>query len=178
MDILVFDDNAIHRRAAQAILKGHNLTVVGTYDEAQQAIRTTKFDVVMTDLLVPVPDNLCHTTKAKAFAGQEMPLGTTIALLALAFGTKMVAVVTDSDHHSHPASAALDAFARYGFPVGDAKVLCLNAEACRYLDAETYEDAGDRREGVVWAKAWDRALDKLLEPVEQREPKPPSNSGF
>jgi len=42
--------------------------------------------------------------------GQEMPLGATIALLAICAGVKNVAVVTDKNHHYHPASAALDHF--------------------------------------------------------------------
>lgn len=35
MKVLVFDDSPVHRAAAQAQLKDHDLTVVGTYDEAQ-----------------------------------------------------------------------------------------------------------------------------------------------
>lgn len=43
MKILVFDDNATHRAAAKAQLKDHDLTVVGTYDEAQELL-TPQFD--------------------------------------------------------------------------------------------------------------------------------------
>lgn len=43
MKILVFDDNPICRDAARAQLKDHELTVVGTYDEAQEVL-TPKFD--------------------------------------------------------------------------------------------------------------------------------------
>lgn len=39
MKILVFDDNANHRNAAKAQLKDHNVTIVGTYDEAQELLR-------------------------------------------------------------------------------------------------------------------------------------------
>ncbi len=38
MKILVFDDNPVHRKAAEAQLKDHDLTVVGTYDEAQKLL--------------------------------------------------------------------------------------------------------------------------------------------
>src|SRR3989344_2002805 len=38
MRILVFDDNQTNRAAAQAQLKDHDLTVVGTYDEAQKLL--------------------------------------------------------------------------------------------------------------------------------------------
>lgn len=39
MKILVFDDNAIHRDAAKAQLKGHDVTIVATYDEALKLLR-------------------------------------------------------------------------------------------------------------------------------------------
>lgn len=38
MRILVFDDNETNRAAARAQLKGHDLTIVGTYDEAQRLL--------------------------------------------------------------------------------------------------------------------------------------------
>ena len=38
MKILVFDDSEIHRKTAKLTLQGHNLTIVGTYDEAQAAL--------------------------------------------------------------------------------------------------------------------------------------------
>jgi len=38
MKILVFDDNKTNREAAKAQLKGHDLTVVGTYDEARKML--------------------------------------------------------------------------------------------------------------------------------------------
>lgn len=38
MKILVFDDSPVHRQSAKLSLKGHDLTVVGTYDEAQKAL--------------------------------------------------------------------------------------------------------------------------------------------
>ncbi len=168
LNILVFDDSAAHRTAAEVTLKDHNLTVVGTYDEAQAALlpvtdfdaidakmkelfgdfnpwrateeeankkaayqlaknQATKdftivpnFDVVLTDLMVP-PSGQAQANKVK-YAKEEMPLGTIIALLAIKVGVKRVAVVTDTDHHQHPASAAFDCFRGVG---GDeVKVLC------------------------------------------------------
>ena len=38
MKILVFDDNEANRITAEATLKGHELTIVGTYDEAQSML--------------------------------------------------------------------------------------------------------------------------------------------
>ena len=130
--ILVVDDNKTHRSAAQAQLgKDNTLTVVGTYDEAQKLLagvyvsggfgkdavpsrregRET-FDMVLADLLLPAsaqaqgPDGGQHV-------GKEMPVGIFLALLAAKQGAKHVAVFTDSDHHSHPASACFDIFNEY-----------------------------------------------------------------
>lgn len=156
MKILVFDDSQTNRDSALAQLKGHNLTVVGTYDEAQRlltpivdtsrvealviekygtsdidhpSVKSVRsemnayrwneaqrkarvfhdFDIVLVDLLVPASDQ--QQGCASRFSGVEMSVGIFIALLALAHGkAKYAAVFTDSDHHSHPASACFDVF--------------------------------------------------------------------
>jgi len=67
------------------------------------------FDAVLSDLLMPAsrmtmgPDGL-------KYVGQEMPVGFALTLKAVLAGAKHVAVVTDTNHHNHPASAMLDAF--------------------------------------------------------------------
>ncbi len=38
MKILVFDDSPVHRKSAELTLKGHDLTIVGNYDQAQAAL--------------------------------------------------------------------------------------------------------------------------------------------
>lgn len=179
MRILVFDDNPINQKFARVLLKDHDLTVVGSYDEASDLLtpfewhnepnpKFQKFDVVMTDLMVPASDS-CLVGKALDYAGQEMPLGSIIALLALHAGVKKVAVVSDTNHHQHPASAALDPFqgekdepAR----VGDAVLYCTNYNVNGLFDAETYEQLDkygkDRREKEIWAKDWNAVLQILL----------------
>lgn len=67
-----------------------------------------------------------------AFVGKEMPVGIFIGLLAaVRAGATYVAVFTDIDHHSHPASACIDVFNKAEskptpFMVGDSKVLLSN----------------------------------------------------
>lgn len=182
MKILVFDDTRKHRDAAWILLKGHELTVVGTYDEAEDLLmRSPNFDVVMTDLMVPASS---HEQGAEGwhFVGQEMPLGSIIALLALAEGVKKVAVVTDTNHHHHPASAALDCFNRVGGS-GDVRIFCTN-NALVPIDEQTMEAvdknypfssegqekyparADHTRKGLFWAKDWKKVLDALLSEVE------------
>ena len=229
MKILVFDDTQKHRDAAVALLKGHEVTVVGTYDEAQAALLpeldepgrqvaldarvgvvpdhksvseevwkeywrqrylvsgeleeqfTTRnsFDAVLTDLMVPASGQ-AQGKKGSPLVGQEMPLGSIIALFALAQGVKKVAVVTDMNHHHHPASAALDCFDRVGGS-GDVRVFCTNHEMVR-VDEQTMEvvdsdylcspegqkkypappdSLHDDPKGICWVKNWWSVLEHL-----------------
>lgn len=156
MRILVIDDQLHHQISARQTLVGHDLTVVGTYDEAYEllaerhapyrAVRdeldrrgfkdpnakdTTpqecearaneakklqrelcpppSFDVVLCDLLMPA-SAMTMGPKGEKFVGQEMPVGFALSLMAVIHGAKYVAVVTDTNHHDHPASAMLDTF--------------------------------------------------------------------
>lgn len=194
MKILVFDDSPVHRRAAELSLKGHNLTVVGTYDEAQKALVSEvdydkarqllpkmlvsvglpadfephsknksaseeekrkfwktngeayeaarnypDFDAVLTDLLVPA-SRQAMGPDGYEFIGKEMPLGTVIALLALTVGITKVAVVTDMNHHNHPASATLDCFAQNGTgKLPGVNIICTNHVEMIEIDEMTGE---------------------------------------
>lgn len=201
MKILVFDDNKINRDAAQAQLKDHDLTVVGTYDEAQElligkvdswkfeeflgkglsakeakekATRRTHFDVVLSDLLVPASAQK-QGPKGGKYVGEEMPVGIFIGLLAaIRAGAKYVAVFTDSDHHSHPASACFDAFNYSGesspvaFTVEGSKVLLSNTRnwvrqfSARNLSKALGDEEKGKRSNTVHAKNWRALLEYLL----------------
>lgn len=213
MRVMVFDDNETHRAAAHAQLKDHDLTVVGTYDEAQklltpqfnyekakatlkgqfgdfnpyrsddeakkaeyfaaekvaneQATTYPSFDAVLTDLLVPA-SRQAQGLNGMQFVGKEMPVGIFIGLVAAVRArAKYVAVFTDSDHHSHPASACFDVFNHKGgeseptaFMVEGSKVLLSNARSwvnkydpqnlSRALEYEEYS----KRSDTVRAKNW------------------------
>jgi len=221
MRILVFDDNKINRAAAKAQLNNHDLTVVSTYDEAQelltpqfdyekasaildaqfgdfipdlsddeakkaeyfaaekvareQATTYPNFDVVLTDLLVPASGQ-AQGSDGMAFVGKEMPVGIFIGLLAAARArAKYVAVFTDSDHHSHPASACFDVFNYKGesqpiaFTVEGSKVLLSNSrDWVNYFDPQDlskpleYEEYSKRADNKVRAKNWTALLDYLV----------------
>lgn len=156
MRILVIDDTSIHQMSARQTLVGHELTVVGTYDEAYELLEepaapwqtvsdeldrrgfkdpyakeTTdveradrlmeriklekelcpppSFDVVLCDLLMPAGKTQMGP-KGMKYVGQEMPVGFALSLMAAIHGAKYVAVVTDTNHHDHPAAAMLDPF--------------------------------------------------------------------
>ncbi|MEN9405485.1 MAG: hypothetical protein RLY47_444 [Candidatus Parcubacteria bacterium] len=140
------------------------------------------FDAVLTDLLVPASKQAQGPGGAH-LVGQEMPLGSIIALLAISNGVKKVAVVTDANHHNHPASAAFDCFESNEdeTPVGgagDVRVLCTNRSGCtvdeltyevlsyEYLQTpegkEKYPQLADySREGTLHVKDWRSALERL-----------------
>lgn len=111
MKILVIDDNGTHCAAARAQLKDHQTMVVDSYDLGQKLVDNKHdFEVVFVDLLMPASrQSMGGNLK---FIGQELPVGIFLALLAAKNGAKHVVVFTDSDHHSHPASACFDAFNR------------------------------------------------------------------
>jgi hypothetical protein len=136
------------------------------------------FDVVLVDLLVPASSQ-AQGNKGHAFVGQEMPIGIFIALLAARNGAKYVAVLTDSSHHDHPASACFDVFNEAEvwptpFMVEGARVILSNARnwVNRFQPDDlsvqlSYEEAHAGKPNVR-AKNWKKLFDYLLDPVGNR----------
>ena len=138
MKILVVDDNATYQQSARDTLANHDLTVVGTYDEAQALLAPNhNFEVVLCDLLLPASGQSLGT-RGEQYRGKEMPVGIFLALLAARNGADYVAVLTDANHHQHPASACFDAFNPKGenrpnsFMVEKTKFLLCNG--CAFAD--------------------------------------------
>ncbi len=117
--ILVIEDSSIHQQSARQTLQGHNVAIVGSYDEAYEYLNPVwgnngwespyQFDVVLCDLLMPTSKRAMGN-KGLALAGQEMPVGFALALMAARSGAKYVAVLSATNHHDHPASAWMDSF--------------------------------------------------------------------
>jgi CheY-like chemotaxis protein len=117
LKILVIDDNPVHRQSAHQTLEGHDLTVVGSYDEALKLMgcyfpgfqnNRQMFDAVLTDLMMPAGMGGSGGDGAQ-YIGQEMPIGLPLVLIAvLHSGAKYLAVVTDTNRHAHPVSWAID----------------------------------------------------------------------
>lgn len=154
MKVLVIDDSEHHLEAAQQTLAEHDLTVCNSYDQARELLShecgeekrkkrkaeylaqgesddmarylsgIPSWDVVLCDLLMPAGTHV--EGKGRSYIGQEMPVGWALALLAAKHGAKYVAVVTDTNHHDHPASAMLDDLDFHLFQIGEAKVLFTN----------------------------------------------------
>lgn len=158
MKVLVIEDNVIHSDAAKAQLSEHDLTVVNSYDAGNKALGYEKheFDVVLVDLMLPASSEY-QSSKGLDFAGQEMPVGVFLAIKAAMHGAKFVAVLTDTNHHDHPASACLDYFGRHKpFMIGETKVIFTN-DNCFLEDFErnlsTYSKTGEKS---IEAKDWAR----------------------
>ena len=106
MKILVVDDNKKHRQEA-AKLPG-DVTIVYSYVDALNLLEPgCGFDVVLTDLLMPA-EGAVLGTKGLQHLGHEMPIGYAVLLRAGMVGVRNAAIVTDTNHHDHPASAAID----------------------------------------------------------------------
>ena len=123
--VLVIDDSQVHcQTAKRQLASNYLLTVVTTYRQALDALKQVP-DVVLTDLMLPASDETLGPDAIAAYAGQEMPLGFVIALLAAKAGCARVGVVTDLNHHAHPMSAALDHF-NQPLDINGAKVVFTN----------------------------------------------------
>ena len=119
MKILVIDDSPLHQESARQTLEGHDVTIVGTYDEAValfglhampwrlKECQPQKFDVVLSDLMMPAGMGGLGGDGTQ-YNGQEMPMGFPLVLMAvLKSNAKYLAVVTDTNRHDHPAARAL-----------------------------------------------------------------------
>jgi CheY-like chemotaxis protein len=184
MKIIVIEDSAVHQKSAQLTLTGHELTICKTHDEALKLLSSyswPNWDVVLCDLMMPAGSN-AQGQKGNRFVGEEMAVGWSLALSAAKNGAKFVAVVTDMNHHNHPASAMLDELNHHTFKIDNAKMLMTNR--VRFVDVEGYEAPCDICEGtgkISWSgkdchnekchngmtigkgKDWGDILNKLVE---------------
>ncbi len=190
MKILVIDDSRNNLDAAKAQLSAeHEVTTAETYDEGQSLLggsykrgvspsNTHAYDMVLVDLLMPASYQQ-QGPDGEQFVGQEMPVGIFLGLLAAKNGAKYVGVLTDSDHHSHPASACFDSFNIKGgeswpdpFTVAGARFVLSNDrnsikvfrrdDLAKELAFEEYRDKNDPNH--VRAKDWRMLVKRLLKP--------------
>lgn len=135
--ILVIEDTAKHQKSAQALLKGHYLTIATGYDEAMEIMGKEKFEVVLSDLYLPMSPK---TLSEKAFEiGKPTNYGILLVLEAARRGTKLIAVATDLGHHDDPFAAAFDHFSKFAWNIDGAKVKLLHAPMIQ-MDGESVKD--------------------------------------
>lgn len=123
--------------------------LLGLVEQRVAELSGHKFDVVLTDLLMPAPSARLGG-RGERFIGQETSLGDMLLLAALNAGVKKVGLLTDSDHHSHPASAAVDMFRGQVMEIGNARIVLHN-------EAMTEDGSGNR------VKNWKDVLTQLVE---------------
>lgn len=128
MKILVVDDSPINRVSAYETLKGHEVVMVQTIEEALMKLwRGTPsrfsylfggkqgqpefFEAVLLDLMLPADKMMLSPKAIDEFVGREVPAGYMLALRAGMSGMKYVAVASSTNHHAHPAAAWVDHFA-------------------------------------------------------------------
>jgi len=145
--ILVIEDTKKHQESAHQLLVGHHLVVVSGFEEAMKILSQEKFEVVLSDLKLPMSPN---TLSSEAFElGKLVDYGLLIALEAARCGAKYVAVATDLNHHADCFAAAFDHFSRFEFNINGAKV--------KYMHAPMKNIGGE------YAKDWQRILEIIVE---------------
>ena len=161
MKILVIDDAAHNTQAAISQLgEAHQLTTASSYDEARKLLvgnpwaneEAQKFDVILTDLMMPA-SGMRQGEEGLRFVGKLMPVGVFLVLLAAKSGAKYIGLLTDTGHHDHPASAALDDMYETVLQINSAKTVFINN---KFMD---HQRKGKK---VVSIKRWDQLLEELL----------------
>lgn len=121
MRVLVIDDNSLHQQSARQTLKEHELLVATSYEEGFQLLtpffdgyvakgeKGMVFDAVLSDLLMPAPGTMLSPDAKREHEDKEQPLGWALVLRAVLNGARFAAVVSQTNHHDHPAAFALDA---------------------------------------------------------------------
>lgn len=147
MRILLVDDTLQHRRAGISQLEalGHEVLACSGYGDARRAAKTERFDAALIDLLMPAEATTLGTEARIEFVGREIAIGFPLAIELARLGIPKIAVATDTNHHNHPMSAAVDWF--------DGQALTINGAVVRIGHAHLLDDG---------AKNWAQVLSGLL----------------
>ncbi len=147
MKILIVDDNVRHRRAGKKQLEalGHEVVAVSEYGEARKLAKDGSFGIALLDLLMPAEATMLGPDARTEHVGREIAIGFPL-LLSLAGRVGKIAVATDTNHHNHPMSAAVDWF------LEDRK-LVVNGATILVMHAPMTEDG---------TKNWGKVLECLL----------------
>lgn len=112
MKVLLVDDTKKHRKAGvdQLTAAGHEVVAFSSYKDAVKSVRDGDvYDVALIDLLMPA-EGMTLGGEGLQFLGQSLDIGYSLAMKLAMDGIKRIIVVTDMNHHHHPASAIMDWF--------------------------------------------------------------------
>jgi len=118
--------------------------------QVEEELRPKQFDAVLSDLIMPASREPLSPDGLK-FAGQLMPVGFALALLAAKNGAKYVAVVTATNHHNHPASAMLDRLSS-AYWSGEPAAFTINGATAGFYHAPSRQVGGTVCEGCKGTK--------------------------
>ena len=145
-------DQAIHlltKSGSDEILQSAGLAAIS------KRHRRTRYDVVMTDMNMPMGSRLCLGRMCNPAV--QVPYGFALVLLAVLAGAKFVAMITDSNHHKDAMSAALGHL-HTGRSRNKAPVFTINSTRCVLSGAPMLRDAA----GNPTCKDWGAVLKFLL----------------
>lgn len=129
MRILLVDDTKKHRKAGSAQLEalGHEVVALSGYEDALRLVEKGEhFDAALLDLLMPA-EGMTLGGSGLEFLGQPLDVGYSLSIILACKGIKQIAVVTDMNHHSHPASAIFDWLLREEVEICGSKVRFMHA---------------------------------------------------
>ena len=115
LDILIVEDKRVHQESAEALLEGHNLSLVTNFEHAVDLLVggdnhegkwKKHFDVVLSDLMFPTGRG--RMLADKSISWDEVGFGYAIPFIAAREGIPNIAVVTDMNHHQHPLAYTMD----------------------------------------------------------------------
>lgn len=130
MRILLVDDSVRHRRAGikDLTVLGHEVTAVGSYTDALRLAREQTFDVALIDMLMPAEAQTLGPAAIEQFLGAEIGIGFPMLMKLALCGVKKVAMATDTNHHAHPMSAAVDWFNGAELSINGARAFILHTQ--------------------------------------------------
>lgn len=103
--ILVVDDNPVNLQKAKNQFTNKNVVLFCSplFSVAVGLLKRHKFDIVLTDLMLPGEPEGTSTD-----IGKDTPYGLVFSILAKNMGVPHVAILTDISHHSGPIAWAMD----------------------------------------------------------------------
>ena len=106
--ILVIDDKLANLESAENQFADKNveLTIVSTYQGALYLIKNARFDIVLTDLMMPGDGEGISGDNPEI--GKEVPYGLILSILAKNKSVENVAILSDISHHAGPIAWAMD----------------------------------------------------------------------
>lgn len=175
MKIIVIDDNHANQKSAELLREdGHEVEVIGTVAGAYERLRRGGFDLLLTDLMMPLADFTGALAPQVMEGGldrqKEHPVGLIFAAKAVNMGIRAV-ICTDSDHHRNEMCALLDLL---GSSEPNRGVMFVEARAAR-LSYGPYKYISLSDDGK-WVKAekddklvkdWRKVMERLM----MRDPK-------